>query len=166
MTDQNTPEDTVPEREPVEQPTRPNAAPGTNAAPKPGVTSSGQGPEELPYIDDPVTKWWVGIIAAVFVLIFAGAIFLGSGGLLDGVFDTDEATPVPEATLVATDAPDATQTPEATAVPATTEAPSDTPVPEVTEAPVSTPEPTLQPTSGPETSEAPASGDPIASPGS
>ena len=31
-------------------------------------------PDEMPYIDDPASKWWVGIIIAVFAVIFAGVL--------------------------------------------------------------------------------------------
>ena len=64
-------------------------------------------PEEPPFIDDPVSKWWIGIIIAVFAVIFAFAIFFGSNGLLSGILDSEEATPSPEPTLTASPSPEA-----------------------------------------------------------
>ena len=34
--------------------------------------------DELPYVDDRVSKWWVGLIVAVFVVIFAYGLLFGS----------------------------------------------------------------------------------------
>jgi hypothetical protein len=31
---------------------------------------------ELPYVDDPVSKWWVALIVAVFIVLFVWAVFL------------------------------------------------------------------------------------------
>ena len=96
MTDQNKPEDAIPEEEsPEESVEEPDAneepaeesevadeaeAAGGSAGATgsvSGVTSpasaaaSTKSHEEPPYIDDPVSKWWIGIIVAVFALIFA-----------------------------------------------------------------------------------------------
>ena len=40
------------------------------------------GEEEIPYIDDPVSKIWVGVIVAVFLLILPYGLLFGSAGLL------------------------------------------------------------------------------------
>lgn len=160
MTDTNRPEDTSPDEQPL---SGRSAQPGAGVPAKPGSTQQEHGPEELPYIDDPVTKWWIAIIVAVFVVIFAWAIFFGAGGLFDGILDSEDPTPSPEPTLIAT--------PETTAVP--TDAPGITPeaaatgTPEPTadsqpsEAPTSAPTPEPTPTATPA-----ASDEPVASPGS
>ena len=46
---------------------------------------------ELPWIDDPVSRWWVGIIVAVFGIIILAGFLLGQGGLL-----TPGRTPQPQ----------------------------------------------------------------------
>ena len=96
MTDLNKPEDhTSGEGSPV----KPASKPGGDAA-----SSIEHGSDELPYIDDPVSKWWIGIIVAVFALIFAWAILFGAGGVFDGIFDSDDPTPSPEPTISASPA--------------------------------------------------------------
>jgi hypothetical protein len=114
MTDQQLPEDDAP-------------VTPAQVAPK-------SGPSELPFIDDSVSKWWIGIVIAVFTLIFAYAILLGGNGLLSGVFESEEATPSPEPGLAASPSPDAS--------------------PDVSMAPVAasiepTPEPTAEPSEEP-----------------
>jgi hypothetical protein len=160
MTDQNRPEDAI---APDESPAGPVEQPNERASTSPRPPRAASGPsapasEELPYIDDPVSKWWIAIIVAVFALIFAWAIFFGAGGLFDGILGSDDATPSPEATVVATIEP--TQGPTA-APEATAEAAVSSPGPVMTRAP----EPTLAATTEPEpTGAAPAGGDPPASP--
>ena len=160
MTDQNKPEDAIPavgsSAGPAEQPReQPSTSPRPAKAPSgPGTPAS----EELPYIDDPVSKWWIAIIVAVFVLIFAWAILFGAGGLFDGILGSDDPSPSPEATLVATMEPTQapSTTPEATAGPAVS-----SPVPEMTQAP----EPSVMATAEPGLAGgAGASEDPSASP--
>jgi len=56
------------------------------------------GAEQVPYIDDPWTKWFVLLVTAVFVAIFLNAVFLGHGGLLT-------TTPSPSPTPVASASP-------------------------------------------------------------
>jgi hypothetical protein len=122
MTDQNKPEDAIPADESAAgRVGQPNEQASTS--PRPAKAPSGPGTpasEELPYIDDPVSKWWIAIIVAVFVLIFAWAILFGAGGLFGGILGSEDPTPSPEPTLVATmeptQAPSAA--PEATAGPA------------------------------------------------
>lgn len=160
MTDQSKPEDAIPV---VGSSAGPAEVPSEHAStsPRPAKAPSGPGTpasEELPYIDDPVSKWWVGIIVAVFVLIFAWAILFGSGGLFGGILGSEDPTPSPDATLVATmeptQAPSAA--PEATAGPAVS-----SPEPEMTRAP----EPSVMTTAEPGPTEgAGASEDTSASP--
>ena len=54
--------------------------------------SSSEGRERLE-IDDPVSKWWVGLIVVVFVAIFGWAILLGQGGLLSGLLAEQRRQP-------------------------------------------------------------------------
>lgn len=153
MTDQNEPEDAIPsegtEAAPLPQPDAP--APSSPRASKATVSTSDQGHDELPYIDDPVSKWWVAIIIAVFALIFAWAILFGAGGLFGGVFTSDDPTPTPEATVVATLAPETSEAPslapDTTADPAL---PSAQPEPSLAPAvPTLVPEPSVAPTTAP-----------------
>jgi hypothetical protein len=126
MTDLNKPEDhTSGEGSPV----KPASRPGGDAA-----SSSDHGSDELPYIDDPVSKWWIGIIVAVFALIFAWAILFGGGGVFDGIFDSDDPTPSPEPTISASPAPSVEVTLEPSAEP------EGTPAVEVTLEPSAEPE--------------------------
>jgi hypothetical protein len=153
MTDQNKPEDTIPSEgtaaAPLPQPSAP--APSSPRPSKATVSSSDQGPDELPYIDDPVSKWWIAIIVAVFALIFAWAILFGAGGLFEGVLTSDDPTPTPEATVVATLAPVTTGAPslapDTSADPALPSAqPEPSPAPAV---PTLVPEPSVAPTTAP-----------------
>jgi hypothetical protein len=50
--------------------------------------------EELPYVDDRVSKVWVALIIAVFAAIMLYGLLLGRGGLLVG--SSPEPTPTPE----------------------------------------------------------------------
>jgi hypothetical protein len=165
MTDQNKPEDTIPSEgtaaAPLPQPSAP--APSSPRPSKATVSSSDQGPDELPYIDDPVSKWWIAIIVAVFALIFAWAILFGAGGLFEGVLTSDDPTPTPEATVVATLTPVTTVAPslapDITADPAL---PSAQPEPSLEPAvPTLVPEPSVAPTSAP-SMEPPSSAPPAA----
>ena len=56
-----------------------------------GSVTAASDVSELPYVDDPVSKWWVGLIVAVFVVLFAWAIFLADA--LDGLFETPAPPP-------------------------------------------------------------------------
>jgi hypothetical protein len=85
---------TEPEAPPSSQPriaqAVPAAAATTATTPATAPVRRGGGPpppqtpkgDETPFIDDPVTKWWVVAIAGVFGLVFLYAIFFGSNGLL------------------------------------------------------------------------------------
>lgn len=61
-------------------------------APTPPSAEAGEPPH---YIDDPVSKWWVILIVAVFAVIFAWALLLGSNGLLGGGGTEPSAAPTP-----------------------------------------------------------------------
>jgi hypothetical protein len=88
-------EDTVAAAPPVEvtaaataggAPAPAEAAKRASSAPEASVSEA----PELPWVDDPVSKWWVGIIVATFVILFAWAIFFGDA--LDGLFEAAEPT--------------------------------------------------------------------------
>jgi hypothetical protein len=173
MTDQNKPEGSVPGEgttaEPLQEPQAPVAA-----SPRPSKAAVGatdQGPEELPYIDDPVSKWWVIIIVAVFALIFSWAILFGAGGIFDGILGADEPTPSAEPTLIATLEPVTTGAPslipDITAEPALPSAqPEPTLEPEPSGAPTSPPTEVPTPPAEPSSTGTPsASEGPAASPG-
>jgi hypothetical protein len=158
MTDQNKPEDDLP---PVGSSAARAEQTNEHASTSPHPAKAPSGPsapasDELPYIDDPVSKWWVAVVVTVFALIFAWAILFGAGGLFDGILGSDEPTPTPEATVVATmeptQAPSAT--PEATAGPAVSS-------PESTQGPETSATAPAEP--GP-TGTAPPSGAPAPSP--
>ena len=138
MTDQNKPEDAIPEEEApeesvdesaepeptegvVEESTEEAAAEEAAAEAAPAQTepvagataaasTSTSGPEEPPYIDDPVSKWWIGLIIAVFALIFVVVVLFGRGGFLSDLFESDDATPEP--TIEATAEPEPTDAEE------------------------------------------------------
>jgi hypothetical protein len=124
---------------------------GAPAEATPPATAK-DGAEQHRYIDDPVSKWWVGIIVAVFALIFAWALLLGGNGLLNGGDDESAASPEPSIAASplaspspaasASASPTAVVTPEPTV--AATPAPTATPTTEPTATP--TPEPTAEPT--------------------
>lgn len=84
--------------------------PGERARPSPGRPV-----DELPYVDDPVTKWWVAIVVAVFVAVFAYALLLGRGGLLSDLLDG--AAPEPSLAPIASIEPSPSPEPSLTAGP-------------------------------------------------
>ncbi len=141
MTDQNKPEDAIPEDKSPVEPVK--KTPPLKTASKPGGGTSVETHEELPYIDDPVSKWWIAIIVAVFALIFAWAIFFGGGGLFDGLLDSGDASPSPEPSLVVTPEPSASVTPEPSLVVTPGPSTSVTPEPAASELPSATPEATV-----------------------
>ena len=114
-----------------------------------GRTSVAGDAEEIPYVDDPISKWWVGLIIAVFVVIFAWALLFGRGGLLVGGPDEAAATPSPVATASASPSPAASvaPSPEPIATPVPTTEPEATREPEAMLEPARTPEPLLVPAS-------------------
>ena len=82
-------------------PTVATAVPTAAVAASKGTTGGGRGharqvgttpgtPDDQPYIDDPVSKVWVGVMIGVFGLILAYALLFGHGGLL-----TPKPTPEP-----------------------------------------------------------------------
>ena len=100
--------------------------------------------DELPYVDDPVSKYWVLAIVAVFLLILAYGLLFGKSGALT------PPTPSP------TPSPSATPTLSASPVPST----SLTPAPSITITPVpsaSGVSPTAAPTAAPTPTPAPSS---------
>jgi hypothetical protein len=94
--------------------------------------------DELPYIDDRLSKIWVGAIVAVFALILAYGLLFGKAGALT------PATPSP------TPSPSATPTLSASPVPSLTAAPSVTitPLPSVTATPCPSPGSSANPSPG------------------
>jgi hypothetical protein len=115
-------------------PTRPMSSRERRAAKAAGKTTPVAGPDDLPYVDDRVSKWWVGLIALTFLLIIAYGFIFGRGGFL-----TPAPTPVPSEPAVLD-----TPTPAAptSASPSITIAPSGTPAlsasPRTSAAPTST----------------------------
>jgi hypothetical protein len=100
------------------------AAAGTAAAEGKPVTA-----DDLPYVDDRVSKIWVGAIIATFLLILAYGFFLGKGGLLT-------TTPAPS--------------------PSPSPAPSSSPSVSPSRTPGATPSVTIGPSGSPGTSTSPA----------
>jgi len=171
MTDQHKPEGAIPGEgttaEPIQEPQAPVAASPRRSGAAVGATD--QGPDELPYIDDPVSKWWVVIIIAVFALIFSWAILFGSGGIFDGLLEGDEPAPSAEPTLVATLEPETTAAPslisDVTPEPASPSAqPEPTREPDPSEAPTSPPTAAPTPPVEPSSPAPSASAGPAASP--
>ena len=80
----------------------------------PPAGAQGKPVDELPYVDDPLTKWWVGIVVAVFIAIFAFALLLGGGGLLSDLFTSDPpaASPSPSAAAIPSPSAEPSPTPE------------------------------------------------------
>jgi hypothetical protein len=135
-----------PPSQPGGLPTAPAAATKAGSAPKdasrPGAkgrppSAPGTGGETLPYVDDPVSRWWVVAVAVVFGLVFLYAILLGQGSLTQ-----PKPTPTPVPTPIFTTLPTVSPTPAGspTAAPSGSAA---TPTPAAT----STPAPTASPAS-------------------
>jgi hypothetical protein len=100
--------------------------------------------DELPYIDDRASKYWVGAIVAVFALILAYGLLFGKAGALSPPTPSPEPTPsrTPAASVTAAPSPSITAGPSITAVPSVTPAASATAVPSATSCPTPTPAPT------------------------
>jgi hypothetical protein len=98
--------------------------------------------DELPYVDDRVSKIWVGAIVAVFALILAYGLLFGKAGALTP--PTPSPTPSPSAapTATASPAPSASQT----AAPSITITPAPT-VPSASDSGAPTVSPTAAPSS-------------------
>lgn len=109
------------------------------------------GAEQHRYVDDPISKWWVGIIVAVFALIFAWALLLGGNGLLSGGDDESASSPEPSiaASPLASPSPAASANASPTAVVAPGPTVAATPAPTATPTPAPTAEPTPEPTAEP-----------------
>jgi len=73
----------------------PTGKPRSRAATTAPTAPSAEAGEPPHYVDDPVSKWWVILIVAVFAVIFAWALLLGSNGLLGGGDAEPSATPSP-----------------------------------------------------------------------
>ena len=127
------------------------AVAAAEAAPKPTssktgkATSTVQPVDELPYVDDRVSKIWVALIGLTFLGILLYGLFLGTGGFLNP--PTPEpteppATPALSASPAPTGTPAATGTPDATGTPGTTATPGATGTPAATPSPATSPAPT------------------------
>lgn len=110
----------------------------SRAAATSSVHDASTSEDELPYIDDRFSKYWVGAIVAVFLLIVAYGILFGKAGALTP--PTPSPTPSPSATPALSASPVASSS--------LTPAPSVTitPVPSATTAPSSCATPTPAPT--------------------
>jgi hypothetical protein len=87
-----------PQGTPSSQPTTPTSSKtpkGRAGAPPAGAASTTEAAEQPRYVDDPVTKWWVAIIIAVFAVIFAWALLFGESGLLGGGDEGPTTAPTP-----------------------------------------------------------------------
>ena len=88
----------------------PSLRPDMLGRPPQAAPSAPGGAEQVPYIDDPWTKWFVLLVTAVFVAIFLNAVFLGHGGLL-----TTTPSPSPTPVASASPSPSPTTSPSSTA---------------------------------------------------
>jgi hypothetical protein len=122
-----------------------SAARTTTTPPSRGAASA-RPADELPYVDDPVSKWWVAIIIAVFVLIFAYALLFGRGGLIGPI--GGEAGPTPQPTPVLTVSPSPSPAAESPSPSPAAESPSPSPAasPAVSPSPTAVPEEPQAPT--------------------
>jgi hypothetical protein len=109
--------------------------------------SSAARPDELPYIDDRLDKFWVGLIFVIFAAIIFAALAFGNGGFLtpapsaEPTFPTESLNPS-ETIPLETVGPSESVAPSAGgSAPsgATSTAPAVSPLPSVTPAPVSSP---------------------------
>jgi hypothetical protein len=115
---------------------RDSRAPATSS-----VHDASTSEDELPYIDDRFSKYWVGAIVAVFLLIVAYGILFGKAGALTpptpsptpspSATPSLSASPVPSSSL--TPAPSVTITPLSSVIP--TACPTPTPAPTATSNP-------------------------------
>ncbi|HEY7598806.1 MAG TPA: hypothetical protein VH741_02675 [Candidatus Limnocylindrales bacterium] len=96
--------------------------------------------DELPYIDDRVSKVWVVAIVAVFVLILVYGLLFGKAGALTPPTPSPTPSPTAAPTLTASPAPSASQTasPSITITPL----PSSTSAPTAPASPTPAPSPT------------------------
>ena len=106
--------------------------------------------EELPYIDDRVSKVWVALIVAVFAGILLFGVLFGRAGMLT-------TTPSPTATPIPSPSPTATATTPPTPSPVSSPTPEVSPSPESSPSPAGSPSPTGSPS---------PAGSPTATPGS
>jgi protein-L-isoaspartate(D-aspartate) O-methyltransferase len=79
--------------------------------------------DDLPYIDDRVSKIWVGLIAATFIGILLWGLLGGKAGFLSPQ-PTPEPTPSPVPSLTASPRPSTTPRPSPSASPATSASPA------------------------------------------
>ncbi|HEY8134610.1 MAG TPA: hypothetical protein VIF08_01120 [Candidatus Limnocylindrales bacterium] len=79
------------------------------ASPTPARAATAE--DELPYIDDRVSKIWVVAMVAVFALILAYGLLFGKAGALTPPTPSPTPSPSPTPTLSATPVPSASQTP-------------------------------------------------------
>ena len=112
--------------------------PRARGAASPQVTVAAE--DELPYVDDRVSKIWVGAIVAVFVLILAYGLLFGKSGALTPPTPSPTPSPSPTPTLSASPVPSVTPTPSIsiTPTPSSTSA-SPTPAPSATPTPAPSP---------------------------
>lgn len=116
--------------------------PRTRGAASPQVAVAAE--EELPYVDDRVSKIWVGAIVAVFMLILAYGLLFGKSGALTAPTPSPTPSPSPAPTVTASPAP----SPSLTAAPSITIQPSGTPLPSASAvSPTAPPTPTPAPSS-------------------
>lgn len=115
-----------PEGEKVTQ-AEPRAAERRGDAPRRAARSEtraapGRAEDELPYVDDRVSKVWVLLIVATFVAIFAYGLLFGQAGML-----TPQPTPSPSPTPVVTPSPAGSPSPGTSQTPGATTTPAASP---------------------------------------
>ena len=113
-------------------PRRPGGPKGRAATPTAGQKSSAtstQGPTpaagsgEIPYIDDPVSRAWVGVVVGLFAVVFLYAVLLGHGGVLTPVH-SPSPLPTPAASVTTSAAPSVAPSAAASAAPASSTSPA------------------------------------------
>ena len=94
--------------------------------------------EELPYVDDRVSRLWVLLIIGVFAAIVAYGVLFGQAGLL-----SPQPTPSPTLppTPVTSPSPPASPTPDGGPTPAVSPSPAVSPIPEASPSPQASPSP-------------------------
>jgi hypothetical protein len=102
--------------------------------------------DEVPHVDDPVSKLWVALITGTFVVILLYGLVGGRGGLLDAQ-PTQEPSPTVAPSLTA--APATSPTPRASASPVASGSPATSPSPAASPTSAASPTPAASPSMAP-----------------
>lgn len=157
MTDEKQPED---ELEPIEdapelEPSPPAAAQASGAqhqvAPTQAKSRAAGAEDELPYIDDRVSKVWVLAIVGVFLLILAYGLLFGKAGMFVPATPSPSPSPTASPTLSISPTPrtSPSSSPSISSSPSTSGSPAvtPTPAPSASATPAPTPSTTAAPSS-------------------